>query len=281
MSATGAVGAEGPERKGSPLTMARVLWSYRGFIAGMVGRDFRARYAQSLLGALWAVATPLFTLAIYAVVFSEVLSARLPGSTDRLGYALFLMAGLFPWTLFAETVTRCQSVFLDQGNLIKKAAFPRSALPAAAALSALVNFAVAAALFVAFLGLSGRWPGAALVAVLPLLLVQQALAVGLGVLVGTLQVFFRDAGHATGMALQFWFWLTPIVYPATILPEPVQKLFALNPLAPLFGAYQEVVLSGAWPQWGSLWPTLAVAAAALAAGYLTFRRLSGELVDLL
>lgn len=276
-----AAGGAGSERRGSPLAMARALWSYRSFVAGIVARDFRARYTQSALGAFWAVATPLLTLAIYAVIFSEVLSARLPGTTDRYAYALFLMAGLFPWTLFAETVSRCQTVFLEQGNLIKKAAFPRSALPAAAALSALANFAVAAALFLAFLGLSGRWPGAALLGLLPLLLLQQALAVGLGVLAGTLQVFFRDAGHVTGVTLQFWFWLTPIVYPEAILPEAARGVLALNPLAPLFRAYQETVLTGAWPDWAALAPTLGVAAAALLAAYVTFRRLSGELVDLL
>jgi len=261
------------------VTMARALWAYRSFVAAMVVRDLRSRYRQSVLGAAWAVATPLVTLAIYALVFSEVMRARLPGSTDRMGYTLFLMAGLFPWGLFAETVTRCQTVFLDQGNLIKKAAFPRSALPVAAALTAAFNFGVVFALFLALLAVTGRWPGSALVAFLPLLLLQQALALGLGVLVGTLQVFFRDAGHFTGIALQFWFWLTPIVYPLAALPERVRPWFEKNPMTPLFRAYQGLILEGATPQWASLLPVAVLATAALALGYAAFRGLSGELVD--
>jgi len=275
----GAIMTVGAGRKGGPVAMAQALWAYRSFVAAMVVRDLRARYLQSVLGAAWAVATPLVTLAIYALVFSEIMRARLPGSTDRMGYTLFLMAGLFPWGLFAETVTRCQTVFLDQGNLIKKAAFPRSALPLAAALTAAVNFAVVFVLFLALLALTGRWPGLALLAFLPLLLLQQALALGLGVLVGTLQVFFRDAGHFTGVALQFWFWLTPVVYPLAVLPDRVRPWLAKNPLTPLFVAYQGLVLQGTTPDWASLLPVAALAAAALLLAYTAFRSLSGELVD--
>ena len=266
-------------KKGGPLTMTRSLWAYRGFIAGMVARDFRSRYLQSLLGAFWAVAVPLLTIVIYTLIFSEVMSARLQGSSDRLAYSLFLMAGLFPWTLFIETVTRCQTVFVEQGALIKKAAFPRSSLPVASALSAAVNFSILFALFLLMLAFSGRWPGAALLAYIPLLIVQQALAVGLGVLLGTMHVFFRDTGHFTGVALQFWFWLTPIVYPAAIVPASIGRALGLNPMVNLSTTYQEIVLRNAWPTWASLWPVAVLAALSLAAGYAAFRNLSSELVD--
>lgn len=259
--------------------MTRSLWAYRGFIGGMVARDFRSRYLQSLLGAFWAVAVPLLMIAIYTLIFSQVMSARLQGSNDPLAYSLFLMAGLFPWTLFVETVTRCQTVFVEQGGLIKKAAFPRSSLPIASALSAAVNFFILFALFLVLLAISGRWPGAALLAFVPLLLLQQALAIGLGVLLGTMHVFFRDTGHFTGIALQFCFWLTPIVYPAAIVPASARGALSLNPMAKLIIAYQDVVLKGAWPSWGSLVPLAAVALLFLALGYLAFRNLSGELVD--
>ncbi len=259
--------------------MTRSLWAYRGFIAGMVERDFRSRYLQSLLGTFWAVAVPLLMIAIYTLIFSQVMSARLQGSNDPLAYSLFLMAGLFPWTLFLETVTRCQTVFVEQGGLIKKAAFPRSSLPIASALSAAVNFVILFALFLGLLAISGRWPGAALLAFLPLLLLQQALAVGLGVLLGTFHVFFRDTGHITGVALQFWFWLTPIVYPAAIVPTSVRGALDFNPMEKLVLAYQDVVLKGAWPSWSSLVPLAALAALFLALGYVAFRNLSGELVD--
>jgi lipopolysaccharide transport system permease protein len=259
--------------------MTRSLWAYRGFIGGMVARDFRSRYLQSLLGAFWAVAVPLLMIAIYTLIFSQVMSARLQGSNDPLAYSLFLMAGLFPWTLFVETVTRCQTVFVEQGGLIKKAAFPRSSLPIASALSAAVNFIILFVLFLGVLALSGRWPGAALLAFVPLLLLQQALAIGLGVLLGTIHVFFRDTGHLTGVALQFWFWLTPIVYPAAIVPASVRGALGLNPMQKLMLAYQDVVLKGAWPSWGSLAPLAVMALLFLALGYLAFRNLSGELVD--
>ena len=266
-------------RKGGPLTMTRSLWAYRGFIGGMVARDFRSRYLQSLLGAFWAVAVPLLMIAIYTLIFSQVMSARLQGSNDPLAYSLFLMAGLFPWTLFVETVTRCQTVFVEQGGLIKKAAFPRSSLPIASALSAAVNFIILFVLFLGVLALSGRWPGAALLAFVPLLLLQQALAIGLGVLLGTIHVFFRDTGHLTGVALQFWFWLTPIVYPLSVVPDVVRGVMMWNPLYALVDSYQRIVVEHRWPVWSHLWLAVALAVAVTVVAEAVFRHLSPAMVD--
>ncbi len=266
-------------KKGGPLTMTRSLWAYRGFIAGMVARDFRSKYLQSLLGAFWALAVPLVMIAIYTLVFAEVMNARLQGSSDPLAYSLFLMAGLFPWMFFAETVTRCQTVFVEQGGLIKKASFPRSSLPAAAALSAAVNFGILFVLYLCLLALTGRWPGSALLLFIPLLVLQQALAVGLGVLLGTMHVFFRDTGHVTGVLLQFWFWLTPIVYPAAVIPERFRGALGFNPMLRLTTAYQEIVLGSELPSWNALLPLAFLALLFLALGYLAFRKLSGEMVD--
>lgn len=265
--------------RGGPFLMARSLWEYRSFIAGLVLRDFRQRYLRSVLGTFWAVLQPLALLAVYAVVFSEVMRARLPGNPDRFAYSLFLMAGLFPWTFFSDTLSRCQGIFLEHGNLIRKAAFPRSSLPIAAALSAAVGFGISLALFLSFLGATGRWPGQALWALLPLLLLQQALAMGLGVLVGTVQVFFRDAGHAVGIALQFWFWLTPIIYPLEAVPEAFRPLFRWNPMTPLAQAFQQIALAGVWPSWKPLLPLMVVSALLLALSYVAFRSLSGQMAD--
>src|SRR5262245_5512188 len=183
----------------------RALWAYRGFVTGMVARDFRGRYLGSVLGASWAVLNPLAQILIYTLIFSQVMRARLPNIPDTLAYALFLCAGTLTWNYFAEVMIRSQTVFLEGASMLKKVSFPRVTLPAYGFLSATLNFAIIWGLFLAFLLLSGRWPGWPLVAVLPLLLVQQTLAVGLGLTLGVLNVFFRDVAHAVGIALQFWF----------------------------------------------------------------------------
>jgi lipopolysaccharide transport system permease protein len=118
-------------------------------------------------------------------------------------------------------------------------------------------------------------------ALLPFLVVQQSLAVGLGVALGVVNVFFRDVAHAVAVLLQLWFWLTPIVYPQQIVGESVQRLLGLNPLTHVVLAYQEIVLRGAWPDWSQLLLPGVCAAAALAVGVTAFQRLSSEMVDCL
>jgi lipopolysaccharide transport system permease protein len=265
--------------KASPTLMARALWNYKGFIGGMVARDFRSRYLNSVLGSIWAVIKPLVMIVIYTLIFSQVMRARLPGTADTLGYSLYLTAGILPWGFFAEVITRCQGIFLEQGNLIKKTAFPRTSLPLIAFLSALINFAIIFGIFLVFLAAVGRWPGLSLLGFLPLLVLQLGLAMGLGTFLGTINVFFRDVGHSLEVILQFWFWLTPIVYPAAAVPERLRFLLTINPLYAVFKGYQDIVLTHAWPDWSSLWPLAILTLVCLVLGYTGFRRLSGEMVD--
>jgi lipopolysaccharide transport system permease protein len=255
------------------------LWAYRGFVAGMVVRDFRGRYFGSALGAAWAILNPLAQIAVYTVVFSQVMRAKLPGVADGLGYSLYLCAGLLPWAYLVEILTRSQVVFLEQANLLKKVSFPRITLPVYVFLSATLNFAIVWGLFLLFLLVSGRWPGWVLLGLIPLLVLQQVFAGALGVFLGVINVFFRDVAHMVGLALPFLFWLTPVAYPIDIVPEGVRRLIALNPVYPLIASYQGIVVEHRWPVWLDLWPVAAVAVAAVIAGDLAFRRLSRLMVD--
>lgn len=265
-------------RSGLP-GMLQALWVYRKFVLGMVGREFRSRYMGSLLGGVWAVLTPLATILIYLVVFSAVMRGRLPGSGDSLGYGLFLCTGILVWGYFAEVVGRCQTVFVESANLLKKMSFPRITLPVIVLLSASLNFLFVTVLFLALLLVVGRFPGPAILAFVPLLALQQAFAAGLGILLGTLHVFFRDVGQLWAVLLNLWFWSTPIVYHLDILPAPARAVIAWNPLTPLFESYQRIVLEGAWPTPAPLAYPAAVAAAFLLLGLVCFRRLSGQMVD--
>lgn len=259
--------------------MARALWQYRSFIWGMVAREFRARYVHSLLGGLWAIVHPLALILIYTVVFGSLMHARLPGHDDPLAYSLYLCAGLFPWLYFGELLQRCQTVFLDHAPLVKKVSFPRISLPVILLLSSTLNFAITFALFLGFLVITGRFPGWPMLAFLPLLALQQAFALGLGICLGTLNVFFRDVAQAVAVVLQFWFWLTPIIYTVAVLPESAERLVRLNPLYGPIRAYQQIVLVGEWPSWSvAIVPGIA-AVLALAGGLAVFQRLSGEMVD--
>ena len=255
------------------------LWRYRGFVFTMVWREFWGRYLGSLLGSIWSIINPMAMIFIYTVIFSKIMRARLPGVDDTMGYGMFLCAGLLTWGFFSELLGRCPNIFIEQANMLKKVNFPRITLPVILLSSSAVNFAIIFTIFISFLLISGRFPGWAIVAFLPLLLIQQAFALGLGMVLGTLNVFFRDVGQFVGIVLQFWFWLTPIVYPVTILPERARSVIELNPMAQLVAAYQQIILHDSWPQWGQFRFHAIGALAVLTVGFIVFRRLSGEVVD--
>jgi len=269
-------------RMSAPAKLAgrlRALWAYRGFVVGMVVRDFRGRYLGSVLGAFWAVLNPVAQVLIYTVIFSQVMRARLPHVDDSLGYSLYLCAGILTWNYFVEVLLRSQTVFLEQANMLKKVNFPRVTLPVYVFLSASVNFLIVWTLFLGFLLVSGRWPGRVLIALAPLLVIQQVLAVGLGLTLGVTNVFFRDVAQAVGVGLQFWFWLTPIVYPLSAVPEIMRGPMAWNPLYGLVGSYQRIVVEQQWPVWSQLWPVVVVAVLFAMISESVFRRLAPAMVD--
>jgi lipopolysaccharide transport system permease protein len=262
----------------SPL-MLRGLWAYRGFVLGSVKREFQSKYTNAMLGALWSLLSPLAMIVVYTVIFAEVMHSKLPGSESGFAYSIYLCAGILTWGLFAEIVTRGQNVFIEQANLIKKVSFPRICLPLIVVLNALVNFGIIFGLFVAFLLISGNFPGLIFFAIVPVLVLQVLLAIGLAMVAGVLNVFFRDVGQFVTIAIQFWFWFTPIVYPESILPDDVRALLAFNPMAHVIGAYQTVLVKGAQPDWAGLAPVLLLAVLLCVFGWRLFRKRSGEMVD--
>lgn len=256
------------------------LWSYRSLVLGIVSREFRMKYRESLLGGLWAVASPLTMIVIYTVVFSQILNPTLPGHDDTpFAFSIYLCAGVITWSLFAETLARLTSVFLDNANIIKKAAFPKVVLPVSVVLSALTNFAIIFVLYIAFLAFIGHWPGWTLLAFLPVLALQTLFTISLGILLGTLNVFFRDVGPLVGVVLQLWFWLTPIVYTLGVLPEFAQAAAIYNPMQALMAAYQDIFLARQMPAPETLAPlAMASLILTLISGRFFLARV-GELVD--
>ncbi|MES2187009.1 MAG: ABC transporter permease [Pseudomonadota bacterium] len=257
----------------------RPLWAYRGFIVGSVRREFQAKYRNSVLGAAWMVLNPLAMILVYTVIFSEVMRAKLPGVDSKFAYSIYLCAGVLVWGLFAEITGRAQAVFLEQANLLKKVSFPRLCLPTVVVANALLNFSIVFGLFTVFLLASGSFPGLVFVALVPVLALIVLFAIGLGIALGVLNVFFRDVGQAFGILLQFWFWLTPVVYTASIVPERLRPLLYLNPMTAPIAACQDILVAGQWPRWHSLWPLAVLAVVVCMLGLRLFRRHAGEMVD--
>jgi len=245
----------------------------------MVWREFQVKYMNSLLGSIWSVLHPVAMVFVYTVIFSKIMRARVAGIDDTLAFGLFVCAGLLTWGFFSELLGRCPNLFIDQANLLKKVHFPRLTLPLTLLLSSLINFSIIFAIFLVFLILTGRFPGYVIISFVPLLIIQQTFAIGLGMILGTLNVFFRDVGHFLNIVLQFWFWLTPIVYPISIVPDNAIYLLNLNPMTKIIVAYQDIILHQKWPVWDEFGFHVFLSLITLLLGYIVFKSLSGDIVD--
>lgn len=261
-------------------SLFKSLWQYRNFIFSSISNEFAVRFARSKLGGLWMIIHPLSQVAIYALILSNVLTAKLPGVNNKYAYAIYLLAGMLAWSLFSEIVTRCLTLFTEQGNLMKKMRFPRVTLPAIAIGSSLINNALLFTAILFVLACLGQWPGVELFALVPLYLVLIAMAVGVGLVFGVLNVFVRDVGQVVPIFLQVFFWFTPIVYPVSIIPAELKQLVLLNPLYMIVGGFHNVLAYRQLPEIDSTMIVLVVLSGVLMfLGLFIFRRAAPEMVD--
>jgi ABC-2 type transport system permease protein len=225
----------------------RVLAAHREILLNLVRKELKVKYAASVLGALWSVLSPLVYLAVFAFV-ARVLGAGIPD------YPVYLLSGLLAWNLFSASMTSGARSVLDNGNLVKKVAFPHEILPLSAVGVALVDFVLQSAVLFVFILVSGYglhvpelalWP-AAFVTLL-------VLTVALSLWFSALNVRYRDVGHLLSIGLLVWFWATPIVYAGyqvqelarsgsrEVLGLPAFALYFLNPLVAIVGAFQRAL----------------------------------------
>lgn len=261
--------------------MFAASWRYRHFIVSSIKNDLRSRFARSRLGAAWMILQPLAQVAIYALVLSEVLAAKLPGMTTAYAYPIYLMAGMVAWALFSELVLRSLTMFVENANIMKKIMFPRVCLPIVTLGSALVNNLLLLIATVGIFALLGHWPGINMLWLPVLLAVTSVFGMALGLILGILNVFVRDVAQVVGVVLQLWFWLTPVVYMASIVPSRYQGYFQSNPMYHVVTAYQDVLLYGRTPALGGLAVIAGVSLILLGLSLVLFRRAAPEMVDVL
>jgi lipopolysaccharide transport system permease protein len=257
------------------------LWQYRHFVISSIRNELKSRFARSKLGGLWVIVNPLSQVLIYALILSNVLAAKMPGVDSTYGYAIYLMAGLLAWSLFVEIITRCLNLFIVQGNLMKKMSFPRITLPCIVTGSCLLNYILLFAAMLVIFVLLGHQFSLVMLWLLPLTLIVVALALGIGLTLGILNVFLRDIGQVVPIILQVWFWFTPIVYPESIIPENYRHLMNLNPMYAIVSAYHKVLVFNEVPQVLGIAIVSVVAVALLLLSLFVFSRANAEMVDVL
>lgn len=261
--------------------MFQALWQYRHFVISSVRNELITRFARSTLGGLWIILNPLAQVAIYALILSNVLSAKMEGIDNKYSFAIYLTAGILAWNLFSEIITRCLNLFVANGNLMKKMLFPKVILPATVVGTTLLDNIM---LFIAILGIFvvlGHVPSVYILWLPFLTLSTVALGVGIGLILGVLNVFIRDIAQIVPIFLQIAFWFTPIVYPLSIIPESYRHLLAFNPMYPIVKGYQDVLVYGTPPQLTQIALIIVVSALLLTLGFFLFQRASEEMADAL
>jgi homopolymeric O-antigen transport system permease protein len=259
----------------------RVLVAHRQAIQIFVNRDIRGRYVNSALGVWWAVIQPLALLALYTFVFSRILSIKWTENAGAGEFALYAFCGLLPWLAVSDALTRSSSILLDQTPLIKKVVFPTEILPVHLVLSALIVEIIGLAVFLVVVILGGRLPGWSLL-ILPLVMALQFLFMtGVAWLLSTLALYLRDVRQVVGLMLTLWMFLTPIVYPAALVPPRFHWVLDVNPMTAMVGAYRAALLDDRMPALIPFALFAVIAIALFVMGHWLFMRTKPTFADLL
>ena len=259
----------------------REVWRYRELLWFLTWRDIKLRYKQTALGVSWAVLQPLFTMAVFTVFFGKL--GKLP--SDGKPYALFVLAALLPWQLFAYALTQSSNSLVAEQRLITKVYFPRLIVPVASVFSGLVDFLVALCLIMALMAVGPMFgwfavkPTAALFAIPIFTLFALLTALAVGLWLSALNVQYRDVRHTIPFLTQFWMFLTPVAYAASLVPPPYRLIYGLNPMAGVVEGFRWALLDTDAPNWGMMAVSAGVVLASLAGGLFYFRRIERTFAD--
>ena len=248
-------------------------------ILELAKRDFTERYSGSALGFLWSFVYPLINILIYMIIFGSLMGARLPGMSSVWGYGVYLIAGLVPWTAFANTVTRASTVFLDKKNIIAKIHVDLPTLPLFIVISESVTFVVTLAIFLLILLITGI-PLSWYLVLIPLIyFIQQVFAYALGFFLGIFVVFLRDLKEVVTIGFQIWFWFTPIVYTFDILPALAQEILFWNPMLSVVSAYHDIFVFQRMPSFFYLTLVLIGSVVLIVVDYVIYKKLEKDIRD--
>jgi lipopolysaccharide transport system permease protein len=255
----------------------RCLTQYRELVYNLAARDLKIRYKQSVLGAAWAILQPFALMVVFSVIFSLFAKVKTPG----IPYPVFSYVALVPWTFFTNTLSCGVGSLVNNSNLVAKIYFPREIFPLASLLACFVDFLVAATIVAAMLlyyhiGLTPQllW--------LPLIvLLQMAFMMGLLLTLSAANVFFRDIRLLLPFLLQLWMYVTPVIYPLTVMPARYRLLFSLNPMTGIIDAYRRVIAQGVAPDSWLLLVPMVSSLLLLALGYRVFKGVEMQFADVI
>jgi len=262
--------------KGLAALNLRDLWVYRELVFFMVWRDVKVKYKQTLLGMAWAVIQPIMTMLIFNFLFNNV--AKLP--TEGIPYPVFSFTALLPWGLFVVALNQGSRSLVAHNNMVTKIYFPRLILPMSSVFAGLVDFAIAFVILVGLMFYYKVTPAYELLWTLPLFLLLAIItALGVALWLSAINVKYRDVNHALPFLTQFWTFLTPVAYSASVISEKWQIAYSLNPMAGVVNGFRWAILgTGNGPDI-TLWVSVAISILVFVSGLFYFRSMEKTFAD--
>lgn len=261
--------------------MIRVLYHHRKYIWQNAWGDLRHRYAGSVMGILWNIVIPLSQILIFSLIFTKIMVIRLSNLPSHFAFPIYLCSGFIPWISFSECILRGANSFSENAHFLRKMPIPEQVFVAQTALSSTMSLFISLGLLLIVawvMGIAPSW----FWLFLPLIAILfQGFGFGLGLLFSILNVFFRDISLLLGLLVQIWMWMTPVVYPETILPDTFLIYLRYNPAYPFIKAIRDVFLFARVPESWIWWVMIGWALGIPAIGYLILRKLRPEIRDVL
>jgi lipopolysaccharide transport system permease protein len=251
------------------------LWQHRELLYFLTWRDVKVRYKQTLLGAAWAILQPFLTMVVFSVFFGQLGGV----SSEDVPYPIFTYVALLPWQLFAHSLAESGNSVVASQNLITKVYFPRLVIPLAPVFAGLVDFLIASLVLIGMMFFYGIYPGAAIVTLPLFVILAIATAVGAGLWLSALNVEYRDVRYTIPFLMQIWLFLTPVVYPATWVPEKYRVLYGLNPMAGVVEGFRWALLGKPGSPPSMLIVSVLVVFVMLVGGLYYFRRMEKTFAD--
>lgn len=253
------------------------IWQRRELLYFLVWRDVKVRYKQTVIGAAWAVLSPLLTVLIFAVVFGRL--AKIP--SDGLPYVVFAFAGFLPWTYFAQALARGSASLVGNAHLITKVYFPRLMIPLAAVATPAVDFCLSLLTLFALMLWYRVPPALSLLALPAYLLLAATIAFALALWLAPLNVRYRDVNHTIPFLVQAWMYASPVVYPLSLVPEPWRVVYSLNPMVGVIEGFRWCIVGTDTLNVVAVAVSLAVTLPALVGGLVFFRRMERAFADVI
>lgn len=255
------------------MSFFKELYKYREFLKTSIHKEFRGKYKKSFLGVFWSFLNPLFQLLVYALVFPFIL-----GNTIE-NYTVFLIIALMPWTFFNSTIVQSAACIVNNAGIVKKVYFPREILPISTSTSNLINFLITQIIVLAALFISGIGIGKSIILFPIIVLMQYILQLGLAFIFSAITVYIRDVEYIINIFLMLMFYLCPIVYQPSMIPDNLLVFFKLNPMFHIISFYRTVLYDKQIPSLGDVCQLFLVCLVVLFIGYMIFDKLKKRFAE--